>query len=93
MLVKLYAMYIPIIVIFAALVIEKLKFNRYIVPGLILLLLFVKAYEDKTYYSEQGYNPQLAVYAHQQVKQTNDVPATTELSSVILPLIVPSVPA
>jgi hypothetical protein len=82
MLVKLYAMYIPIIVICAALVIEKLKFNRYIVPGLILLLLFVKAYEDKTYYAEQGYNPQLAIYAHQQVKQTNDVPAITEISSV-----------
>ena len=82
MLVKLYAMYIPIIVIFAALVIEKLKFNRYIVPGLILLLLFVKAYEDKTYYAKQGYNPQLIVYAHQQVKQTNQVPAITEISSV-----------
>jgi hypothetical protein len=82
MLTKLYAMYIPIVVIFAALVIEKLKFNRYIVPGLILLLLFVKAYEDKTYYAEQGYNPKLAVYAHQQVMKTDTVPAIAEISSV-----------
>ena len=82
MLVKLYAMYIPIVVIFSALVIEKLKFNHYIVPGLILILLFIKAYEDKTYYAEQGYNPKLAVYAHQQVMQSGDVPAISEISSV-----------
>ena len=82
MLTKLYVMYIPIVVICAALVIEKLKFNRYIVPGLILLLLFIKAYEDKTYYAEQGYNPELAVYAHQQVMQTDTVPEIAEISSV-----------
>ena len=82
MLVKLYAMYIPIVVIFTALVIEKLKFNHYIVPALILILLFIKAYEDKTYYSEQGYNPKLAVYTHQQVMQSGNVPAITEISSV-----------
>ena len=81
MLVKLYAIYIPIVVIIAALVTEKLKFKNYIVPGLILILLFVKAYEEKTYYAEQGYNPRLAVYAHQQVIQSGKVPAITEISS------------
>ena len=81
MLVRWYAIYIPLVVICAAVVIDKLKFNRYLVPGLILLLLFVKAYEDKTYYAQQGYNPQLAVYAHQQVMQTHTVPAIAEISS------------
>ena len=81
MLVKLYAMYIPIVVIFTALVIEKLEFKHYIVPGLILILFFVKAYEDKTYYAEQGYNPRLVVYAHQQVMQSGNVPEITEITS------------
>ena len=81
MLVRWYAIYIPLVVICAAVVIDKIKFNRYLVPGLILLLLFVKAYEDKTYYAQQGYNPQLAVYAHQQVMQTHAVPAIAEISS------------
>ncbi|GIT35142.1 MAG: hypothetical protein Ct9H300mP4_14610 [Gammaproteobacteria bacterium] len=36
-------MYIPIIVIFAALVIEKLKFNRYIVPGFNFIVVVRKS--------------------------------------------------
>jgi len=87
-LVRWYLIYIPLIVVIAAVVINKLKYNQYLVPGLLFLLLLIKAYEDKSYYAEQGYDPQLSVYAHQQVMQTKIVPKIekiTEVSSIDTP--------
>ncbi len=81
-LVRWYVIYIPLVVVTAALAINRLKYNRYLVPGLLLLLLSLKAYEDKSYYAEQGYDPQLSVYAHQQVMQTKIVPPIDKVSEV-----------
>ena len=74
--------YVPLVVVIAAVVINKLKYNRYLVPALLLLLVLIKAYEDKSYYAEQGYDPQLSVYAHQQVMQTKIVPPIEKISEV-----------
>ena len=80
--VRWYVIYIPLVVVTAALVINKLKYNRYLVPALLLLLLLIKAYEDKSYYAEQSFDPQLSVYAHQQVMQTKIVPPIEKISEV-----------
>ena len=81
-LVRWYVIYIPLVVVIAAVVINKLKYNRYLVPGMLLMLLLIKGYEDKSYYSEQSYDPQLSVYAHQQVMETKIVPPIEKISDV-----------
>ena len=81
-LVRWYVIYIPLVLVIAAVVINKLKYNRYLVPGMLLLLLLIKGYEDKSYYAEQGYDPRLSVYAHQQLMETKIVPPIEKISDV-----------
>jgi len=80
-LVRWYALYIPIIVIVSSLILNKFIHNRSIVFMLIALVIFIKFNEEKSYYAEQSYNPDLVIYAHDQVMKTKVVPKITEISS------------
>ena len=81
MLVRWYVLYIPIVIILSSKVIDKIENKKYILPLLILLIIFIKLFEDKNYYQNQTYSPQAAIYSHSKLIQTKDVPSIKEITS------------
>lgn len=81
MLVRWYVLYIPIVIILSSKVIDKIENKKYILPLLILLIIFIKLFEDKNYYQNQTYSPQAAIYSHSKLIQTKNVPSIKEITS------------
>jgi len=81
MLVRWYVLYIPIVIILSSKVIDKIENKKYILPLLIVLIIFIKLFEDKNYYQNQTYNPQAAIYSHSKLIQTKNVPSIKEITS------------
>jgi hypothetical protein len=81
MLVRWYVLYIPIVIILSSKVIDKIENKKYILPLLILFIIFIKLFEDKNYYQNQTYSPQAAIYSHSKLIQTKDVPSIKEITS------------
>ena len=81
MLVRWYVIYIPISLLIAAIILNKLKYKEIIVPTLIILMIYMKYDEDKSYYSNQSYNPEMAITAHKAFKKSLSVPPISHITN------------
>ena len=81
MLVRWYIIYIPLFLLIAAIILNKLKYKKFIIPILIILMIYMKYDEDKNYYLEQSYDPEMAITAYNTFKESLMVPTISHITN------------
>ncbi len=81
MLVRWYVIYIPLFLLTAAIILNKLKYKTFIIPTLIIVMIYMKFDEDKNYYLEQSYDPEMAVTAYNTFKESLLVPTISQITN------------